>query len=432
MKTAYLYQAVNLAVGVLMLPLLLQFLSPGQFLQWTLFTMIGGLTLQVESAVQTIAVRHIGRQIHGGGAVRLERAFAHTRASYAALALFALVVMALGAAYLSSADGDQFDRHWPAQWGLFAAAYVFNYLCGPNNAVLIAAERISALSTVNTASRLLNFALLAALLTTGWGITGLCISFAISVAAGCGVNLALARVTRKRLRLGAAGLESASHEDLVPDIWDFVRYLAFVILSYTLYRVGLLVITTQGVSPDQAASYALALQLMFLLVSVALVPIQMRVAPMIRALSVGRDAAGVEFARLHLLVNICFAAGIFGMVIAGPWLLTLIGSRVALPSAGLILLLGAAFVVEVNILCVANIFLIRNRYDFTKRYVASAIFAGGLAVLAWILTHDLAVAFVAVPLCVQMTMALGFFARSLRGEVSLSLSTYRAAIRRPI
>src|SRR5437660_7747916 len=101
MRAAYLNQTINLAVAVLLVPLLVRYLDASEYILWSIFTTFGGITLQLESAIQTVSVREIAREYHSGNVATLQAAIRKAKVAYTTLSGSGLVrLFALGLLYL--------------------------------------------------------------------------------------------------------------------------------------------------------------------------------------------------------------------------------------------------------------------------------------------------------------------------------------------
>ena len=66
MVAAYVFHAVNMAVSILLVPLFLRHLDPSEYALWLIFTAFGGVTLQLQNAIQNVSVKEIARGVHLG------------------------------------------------------------------------------------------------------------------------------------------------------------------------------------------------------------------------------------------------------------------------------------------------------------------------------------------------------------------------------
>lgn len=415
MKSSYVYQFVNLAGGVVLLAVLLHYFSREQFLEWSLFTTLGGFTIQLESALSTVCSRLLVRVHHSSGPHAFVAAVRQCRRWYGAFAVS--VFLALGAggfAYFSRATTAGFNGSWMLEWLVFAAGYFFTYLFTYNCAVLIACERVTTYALINTASRVLNVSLSVLLVRGGAGVAGLAGSFLLAGALG-GLAMwwagrrVVPELTDQRRTAAANPLQ---HESL--DLRHVLLSFVFIFSSYGLYRAGLLIAAGSQFEANVQASYGLALQIFTLLMALSAVPINMLVAPLQRAvLSTEPESILHEMARLAVYANVTFVAGLGALLGFGPLLFRLLASRAPLPQNGQLLLLGFGFLLELNILLLVNVAMASRSYRFVALYVGSA--AVGLSVGTVLRAHGASVyvAFGLVPALAQLAIALPLIFRNV-------------------
>jgi O-antigen/teichoic acid export membrane protein len=423
---SYLGQLTNVGVGMAMLPLLLYYLSKDEFLLWSLFTTIAGIFLQLETAVQSVIVRNLAEHSHKSN-FSFQAALRNARVTYRRFAFSALILLFFsGVLYFSEIRLTQDRGMWLWPWALFCATYFVNYLLGYNNCVLISCENTNSFNINNMTSRITNISIMLLFFILGNRIGGIVISFSISVSLGCLLNYLSASKEQNRL------------EKLLPnnvDIFPYrkssltgISYISvFLALSYWLYRAILLIVVVKH--SEVAPSYALGLQLFAIFVTLSLTPVQMRVVPLIRALNDGaRRKAGLEFARIHCLVNAGIISCAGFLVIFSPIIERELPMNVAWPSRLLIAALAFAFFIEVNIQSVANVFVALKNYAFVKIYCASTLISGGVA-FGLIFKTNTALPWVVLTVAVLQLMATApFFFRLLRGSVELDWSVYREVI----
>ena len=412
-----------------MLPLLLAFLSADEFLLWSLFTSIAGIFLQLETAVQSVFVRNMAARSHSSTTDFVE-SVRNAKRTYRFLAVIAFVVLIGGGGiYFASIALTDAIGQWPLQWLIFSTAYFVNFLFGYNNCVLIATERTTSFNINNMSSRLVNLALMAILFVKGETIFALVISFAISVGIGCALNHRKATAVMRQIPLTLPG-NSDYQRSRQPQLREIALFALFLGLSYWLYRVVLLTVAASSTNHSTTASFALALQLFSIFVTLAMTPVQMRVSPLIAALE--RNAlneAALEFARIHLLVNLGIVAGIGGLAAISPIMIRYFLIDVPWPSLPMIAALFFAFLVEVNLQAMANIFISRRRYTFLKAYCIST----GVALVAGFMLSKWANASITVVIfgvaLTQLMFAIPAFVKILLRSVPLTKSAYRQVLK---
>jgi len=428
---SYLGQLTNVAVGILMLPLILFFLNTQEFLLWSLFTAIGGLLLQVETAIQSILVRDIAKNANYDSNNFLH-SISFAKKSYRLFAILAFLFLILvGIPYFYISKIDISASSWLLCWIVFSATYFFNFLFGPNNCTLIATQNTTKFNVNNMGGRLINLALVAALLAMGYGFYALIAGFAVSVAFGCSLNARAARASR--LQVSESISADVGDETMSgPRLSEIIRFSLFLGLSYWLYR--LLLLANAASSGDHAAnaSFALALQLFAIFMTLALTPLQMRVAPLISALKRNdRDEAALEFCRLQLLVNgvIIFSTMMF--LVAIPFIGNFVAIDIEWPSFGIVLALSFAFLIETNLQAIANLFISERDYRFVVPYCFSAMIAIFAGVIMTISAFSIETSIFVMSL-IQLMVALPNFIRLLTKTINLDISIYRVVLNQSV
>jgi len=186
MKAAYIYQVINLIVGILMVPILLRYLDAQEYILWAIFTTFGGITLQFESAIQVVTVREIAREYNSGVIYLMREAVKRARLAYFVLSGVVLTLFAgIGLIYLNFIVGKRIGNQWNEEWLIFISAYALNYFFGKNNSLLLGMKQIAPYNYINSFTRVLNLILIYFFLRAGFSIMGITISFTIAVLTGC-------------------------------------------------------------------------------------------------------------------------------------------------------------------------------------------------------------------------------------------------------
>jgi hypothetical protein len=427
MRAAYLNQAINLLVSILMVPLLLKFLGLGEYILWALFTTFGGITLQIENSIQIVSVREISREYHAGVPTGMRNAIRRARRAYRLLALGVLVPFTVaGLLYFSYVANDKVSNRWQIEWLIFVSAYALNYYFGANNSILLALGKISAFNYIGSLTRTINFIGTALMLMAGFSIIGVCVSFAISVVISCCLVSFMARATLRDAIPMRPSIVTAGETLIAPGFRDIVRYTLYTFAAFVLYKGGVL-LAASAYSKQLIGSYSLTLQSFAMLTSFALVPVQVWLARLMRAI-VADNLAEItsELARTLLLSNVVFLIGTGGLLVFGSRLLAFIGASVVLPGPDDLVLVAFAFLVEMNLLVFINLLVSKRQYNFVRIYVVCALTGVGLTTVGIWLTHRLFLSMVVLPLVVQLTVCLPLVLRIVCAELK---TTARALAR---
>lgn len=435
MRAAYLNQAINLLVAMLMVPMLLRYLGVGEYILWAIFTTFGGFTLQIESSIQILSVREIAKQYHSNDAVGVRRAVRRARKAYAMLAGGVIGPFLIsGFLYLAYQASNKVGNHWVLEWSLFSAAYAINYFFGANNSILLALAKVDVYNYVNSFTRALNFAGSLLLLRAGLSVLGICISFAVSVAVGCAL---IAVAARRALHDAVAAGDGVFASDAADGgaiqaggvaAADLARYTAFTFFSFALYKGGVLVAVSMF-PKSEVGAYSLTLQALTMLSALALVPIQIWLARFVKAIVAGRRNEVIrELAHTFLYANLVFIGGTIGLALFGNVLLRSIGARVMLPGAVDLLIVAAAFLVEINLFILVNLLVTKRRFEFVKLYVACVSVGLSLALCTVWLSHDLIFSLVIVPATVQTLVCAPLLIKRACAELEATPAAFGALL----
>ena len=421
MRAAYQYQVINLLVAIMMVPLLLRYLDVNEYILWSIFTTLGGITLQFESAIQMISVREIAREYYAGNAITLQAAVRKAKTAYMALSASVLVpALALGLLYLHYVAGEKLANEGSIEWLLFISTYALNYYFGTNNSIQLGMGHVAKQNNINSLTRTFNFVCTYILLKAGFSIMGICLSFLLSVLVGCLINL---RAARKSLENYYVLQENGVRPDAKFEHYNssnIVKYTFYLLSSFALYK-GCFLIATAVIPQNDIAAYGLTLQAIAIISALALVPVQVWLHRLVSAISSGNQQEILrQLAVTMLAVNTIFFAGSVLLALFGNMLLVFIGSKVMLTGNINLLLIFLAFFVELNIFLLVNFLVTVGNYKFVKVYVTTSLFGIGLVViLAWTFRINV-VTLIAVPLGLQVFLCLPLIFRRTCRELAIT------------
>ena len=407
MRAAYLNQTINLAVAVLLVPLLVRYLDASEYILWSIFTTFGGITLQLESAIQTVSVREIAREYHSGNAATLQAAIRKAKVAYTTLSGSVLVpLFALGLLYLHYVASKRLGSQGTKEWLLFTSAYALNYYMGVNNSILLVMDRVSEYNNTTALTRVFNFTCTYLLLRAGLSIMGICVSFALSVVIGC---LIMLRTARERLASYGSSPEARARPN--SRFEDFnqsntAKYTLYMLSSFALYRGGLL-IATSILPRSEVAAYGLTLQATTMVSALALVPLQVWLSKLVSAITSGSQREVLrELSITIVMANGVFVVGSILLLVFGNILLSIIHSKVMFGTNASVLLVCFAFLVELNILLLLNFLVTRRNYEFVRIYLITSLVGTACVIItAWAFNAGL-LTMILIPLSLQALVCL--------------------------
>jgi hypothetical protein len=431
MTAALLFQLVSLVASVAMVPLLLGFLGAQEYLLWAVFTTIGGLTLQLEAAIQTLMVRRVAPRFAAADTAGLRLEELRGRRAFRRLSLFIfVVVIPFGWLYLQHvAAGTGNSVAWQWAWVAFGFAYGLNYLFGPNNVLLMGTARTDIFYRIGTVSRILNIGLCFAALAAGFGLLGVSAAFLLSVVANVlSISFAASRVRRGASDGREPGVSAApapaGRASAIQEEAGLGRYTLFTLAAYLLYR-GAFLLVVGSLDASDAAAYGLALQAFAILGSIAIIPLHVRLHLLAKCLHEGNSRTEtVELVRAVGFAVFAMLGGLAAVALVGPPVLALISSDVQLPAIPLLALMAAAFLVEALILVFANLLILRRDLGFVRPYVLLVLLGLGAGALLLLADMPVGIAMLVVPLLVQAAISLPLILARLaaqRGEGTVGL-----------
>jgi hypothetical protein len=407
MRAGYLFQLINLIVSILFVPLLLRYLTVGEYLLWSVFTTLGAVTVQLQNAIQYVSMRQIAYAHFSGVPSQLLSAIHRTRTAYRRLLIIVVgPFYVVGLAYLILVAKPRLGISGIPEWSVFVMAYAVTYHFAPNNAILLGTMRVSTNNHILSATRVLNFIGNYLALKAGLSIAGICLSFLASQLVGAAAGARQARGTLEtgnfyRSTTGGSGVKATLGVQA-----NIRLYAIYMIASFALYN-GSLLLATALFPKSAVATYALGLQSNTMLLALAQVPVQVWLSRFVRAIASSDNSRVLRELSVTLVTcNGVFVGGFASLAIFGDLLLRLIGSHVMLPGIASLLVVSAAFLVELNISLMINFLVNKGNYRFVRVYAVTS----GIAILFGFMAASISGGFmlglIAVPLILQTTIAL--------------------------
>ena len=430
--SAYLYQTINLLVVILMVPLILRYLDVSRYVLWSIFTTFGGITLQLESAIQIVSVREIAKEYHSGNVASLQNAIQKAKVNYMILSACVLVpFLVLGLLYLNYVVSEKLGNTGNIEWLIFISAYALNYYFAINNSILLSMVYVTRYNNINTLTRCINFICTYLLLKLGFSVMGLSLSFAFSVV----ISVALmSRAAKKCLdnyyASQAAHIQSNTKYEYANSSTS-VKYTFYMFSSFVLYKGGFL-IATMIFPKDIIGAYGLTLQANTVLSTFALVlPSQVWLHRLVRAVTSGnRQKMFHVFALGAVAANTIFIAGVILLALFGNKLLVLIHSKVMFVGNMNLLLICFAFLVELNIFLLVNFLVVMRNYKFIKIYVSTSLISAVFAFLLTWATQSSIATLIIVPLGLQVFLSLPLIFRVTSHELAITPKVFLSQLSR--
>ena len=182
MKSAFVFQSLNLITTFVILVFMISLLSPLEYSIWVAFTIFGSLGLQLEAVVSQSSIRSISL-LHFKG--DNENLFQISSIAWRKLSILAYIltpiIFLVGLIYfynLYKYESIEISKLVIA-WSIFIATYILNYTFSVNGMILQARDQINSFNYINSASRVTQLILSILFLYFGASILGLSLSFLI-------------------------------------------------------------------------------------------------------------------------------------------------------------------------------------------------------------------------------------------------------------
>jgi O-antigen/teichoic acid export membrane protein len=392
-------QLLQYGSGLLLLPFVLTRLSPAEVGIWYLFLTVQSLAFLADFGFQPTLTRAFSAAYAGSSEIRkqglaealgrpnlilVEQILRLCRGFYMALAAAVLLLLlTAGTAYIRSLTAAEplDSTNTLLVWFLLSVGTAAQLYFSWNSAFLTGGGQLAANYANQIASRAGFVGIGIVALSAGWGLLGLAVAnIASIIVARIYAQLLMRPLLRPLSGIRAAGGHT---KDVLRALWPNASRMGLVALgAFLITRVNVLIISTYMGLPT-VASYALSLQLLAAVTSVAQLPMQVAIPKMVQ-LRVVQDIAGLRslFIRRQAFLLLVFVSGALFVVVAGQPLLDLVGSRVQLLAAPLLLLLSLVLLLETNHSACGLVITTANHVPFVAPALISGLAVAALASFA--------------------------------------------------
>ena len=387
----FLAQALQYGSSLLLLPLVLHRLTAAEIGIWYLLMAAQTFATVADFGFGAAFTRNITAAMAGAATIQADglaapaedgqpnyalvaRIVGAARVWYFALSAAVLLVMLTGGLWYVTrlADGHAVRLGYvQLSWGVMSLTIAVGLYFSWVNPILIGAGRVQQDITTQVIGRG-GYALVGAgMLLSGGGLLGLaCAQLAGAVLARWAATRFLRPVAANLPAVRQSGKELRGLIRLIAP--NASRYGLAGLAGFIITRSNLFAIST-FIGLEASASFAVSLQLISILMVVAQVPLQFAGPRLVHA-NVGGDKATVRriTIKLTLAYVSLFIVGTVGVIIVGPTLLRLIGSRTHLLSASDLALLALVFLLEGVHVISAFVIASSNRVPFVSAALLSA------------------------------------------------------------
>lgn len=393
----FLAQGLNVAAGLLLLPVILRYLPPEEVGLWFVFMALAGLAQLLELGFQPTIARNVAYIYAGAQKLEaygcppttesaplntklLQQLFMSARKIYLGVSVAALVTLSgVGSAYiLTLLPPAMPPGHVIPAWLAFALGYVVNFYYGYFNGFLQGRGDVTEANQVVVVSRLSMIILGCVLLVGGFGLEGLGFaSLASSIISRMLARRFYWRGGRGELMALKAAKVPEGTSSLVPILWPNAKRLGWVFLGSFLITRANILIASSFIGLAEAGSYGLTFQILLTLVGLSGVILNLNLPRLNGDQVRGRQEKALgNFGRALATGWLVFFLGATALVLFGGPLLAVIGSQTPLLDTGLLVVFIVIMFLEMNHSLCASYLTTFNEVLFVRAALVS-----GLAIL---------------------------------------------------
>jgi len=403
----FLAQGLNVATGLLLLPMILRYLPPEEVGLWFVFMSLAGLAQLLELGFLPTITRNVAYLYAGAQKLNaygyepttehvhlnielLQQLFMAAREIYLVVSLSTLAFLAvIGTTYISmllTHSMPQFQIIFA--WIAFALGYVINFYYGYFNGFLQGRGDVKASNQIIVANRVVLIVLASLLLAEGWGLLG--VGFASLISSVIGRGLAA------RIFWSGGGAETFSlkvakvikNNSLISILWPNAKKLGWVYLGSFLITRANVLIASSFLGLAATASYGLTFQILTTFTSLSAVVFNLNMPHFSGDQIRGRhenilEKFGKSLATGWLVYLVCTVI----LFLFGNTLLALIGSRTHLLEANLLFLFVIIMFLEMNHSLCAGYLTTFNEIPFVRAALVSGICIVSISVLTVSVFH---------------------------------------------
>ena len=395
----YAAQGLNVGLGLIMLPFVLHYMSTVEVGLWFVFITLASLAQLLELGFQPTISRNTAyiyagaQKLSSFGLLEHERGelnvallsdlVAASRWIYRYIAFFVAALLLVGGTlYISRLlTPAQDSTEVFAGWFTFVIGNIINFYYGYLNALLQGRGDVTAANKVIIASRSIQILVGAIMVALGFGLLGLGVASLLSTIVS---RILAVRYVYSRLNPEMNGLTESPDggKNLAKILWHNASRFGVVLLGvFLIWRANILV-ASSVLGLEDAATYGMAIQIFFLLNTIATVPFNLSLPKMNGLRAQGKQKQVYRlFSTLLVTTLLIYLCSSLIVLFLGNYLLSAIGSSTQLPDNLVLLGMVMIFMLEINHGTCANFITTGNQIPFVR----SSVLTGGCIVLCSIL-----------------------------------------------
>lgn len=399
----FLAQGLNVASGLLLLPIVLRYLLPEEVGLWFVFMSLAGMAQLLELGFQPTIARNVAYVY--AGAQKLD-AYGYTQGSteyaainvnllhqlfwtarriYLGVALAAMLALGIiGSVYIATLLTPKMQiSHIVSIWLIFSFSYVINFYYGYFNGFLQGRGDVTATNKIVIASRIVSILLASVLLVLGFGLAGIAIASLISSLIGRLLASRFFWYGAGAEMLGLADGKAVTVNSLLPIIWPNASKLGWVSLGGFLIARANVLIASSFLGLTEVASYGLTFQILLTISGIAGVILNLNMPRLTGDQVRDRrdrilESFGKSLASAWLIFIICSLL----LVLLGGEMLEMIGSRTHLLSSSLMIVFAVVMFLEMNHSLCATYLTTYNEIPFVRAALVSGL---GIVIISIVL-----------------------------------------------
>jgi O-antigen/teichoic acid export membrane protein len=387
----YAAQGMNIGLGLIMMPIVVRYMSTVDVGLWFVFTTMASLAQLLELGFQPTLSRNVAyvyagvQKLTAFGLQEIDNStfnvallgnlVAVSRWIYRWISFSAALVLLVGGTFyintLLPKHSDFLAVY--AGWFTFVLGNIINFYYGYLNAMLMGRGDVTAANKVVIASRSVQVLVGAGMVIAGFGLLGLGLASLLSTI----ISRILARryvFSQHHPEMNNLVSNADEARDLVKVIWYNASRFGIVLIGvFLIWRANTLIAASRLGLAD-AASYGLAIQVFFLLNTIATVPFNLTL-PHLNALRAQGKQEQVYQSFSTLLITALLIYSIVSLMILlyGNFFLSLIGSSTKLPNTLVLSGMVVVFLLEINHGTCANFITTGNHIPFIKASILTGI-----------------------------------------------------------
>lgn len=391
-------QIMSVGLWLVMLPVILRFMDRASVGVWFVFLSVSALVALLEMGFQYVLARNFSyvyagaREVHAAGLQPgtgpldpqlLQTLVAASRRIYTIIAVLAVIAFGtFGSAYVYSVVPASLSTStvlW--SWAAFSTSYVITLYASYCNAILQGRGDIQISNQITVLGKATQLIVSLTFVAAGFGLIGLGIGVLTSALLSAYVAFRSA-YDRSRPEMVHRPVVAAEVRDLIKTLWHNASRYGLVLIGAFLILEANVLIAASRIGVVETASYSLAVQVLMVAQTVAVLPFNLSLPRLSHLHAIGDRTDTYNVFSTALATSLVLYTVLAACVLwAASPLLTLIGASTPLPRQGVLALMALIGLLQVNHGVCGNFIATRNEIPFARASVVTGIC---VAVLGWL------------------------------------------------